>query len=844
MIALQPDGKSVNIHCSRDPRKGHINNQVSDWSFKLDGILHNASQEILFSTTAADVVTAALDGYNGTIMCYGQTGAGKTFTMTGSTESYQNRGIIPRAISQLFKDIEDRSDSAINVRISYMEIYNETMFDLLSTLPASMKSTTQACQMQVIEDDQGVYVKGLQSHLAQNEEEALNMLFEGETNRAIAAHTLNKVSSRSHCIFTVYIESHSRVESNAKYTLSKLNFVDLAGSERLSKTQSEGKTKEEAMYINKSLSFLEQVVLALADKRREHVPFRQSKLTHCLKDSIGGICNTRLIANVWAEAAQIEETISTLRFATRMMCIAVEPAVNLHYEPAVMVKSLEKELALLKRELAMHDTLANRSQVNYDPLSEQQRYEIRQQARNFVDGKSTEIDIINVRQLTGVFEAFKEICSQIPKEVEERLRERYTFIDKTDPAAIAAAQQAGFQITDEGELVGEPDPKSGFNVGAVSTTRPGPSSVVNARRRDREREREKERDGKESKDGKEGKEGRKGRAGKGAETLSPPPKSPIQQSKTPAAADAGAAAGGAAAKDEKRDDTSPITASRTKELTPTRPSTPPSRTDAFEDFKRTAGSEIHRILNENKDLLASKKKSYADSARLINCTKEEMDKSLARLDRLREQREREGNSINEDGDIIISEEEYLEIKRVKDLKKVYRENFEELRVIRAEVSHCQKYVDQCRQRLIQEFDTWYEESYLAGDAPADGAMTASGVAVTASAAGTGSTAAANATTSTAGAPLAAVSSVPQTEPTTTKVEVCVENEQERFERLQKALLLAHPESAPFYNAQMRTHRRKVYDAALSQSPLGPHRKPGTPTRNIRNPPPTTLKVQF
>ena len=129
-------------------------------------------------------------------------------------------------------------------------------------------------------------------------------------NRIIAQHSLNKQSSRSHCVFTVYIESHSRVESNTKFITSKLNFVDLAGSERLGKTLSEGETQVEAMYINKSLTFLEQAVIALGDRRREHVPFRQSKLTHVLKDSIGGKCNTLLIANIWGEAVHIEETVS------------------------------------------------------------------------------------------------------------------------------------------------------------------------------------------------------------------------------------------------------------------------------------------------------------------------------------------------------------------------------------------------------------------------------------------------------------------------------------------------------------------------------------------------------
>lgn len=146
---------------------------------------------------------------------------------------------------------------------------------------------------------------------------------------------MNKESSRSHCIFTIRVESKSIASSNEKYTLSKLNLVDLAGSERLAKTQSQGITQKEAQYINKSLSFLEQAVIGLSDSKKPFVQFRQCKLTHLLKDSIGGNCMTRMIANIWPEARHMEETVSTLRFSNRMMNVSVEPAVNEIIDPMV-----------------------------------------------------------------------------------------------------------------------------------------------------------------------------------------------------------------------------------------------------------------------------------------------------------------------------------------------------------------------------------------------------------------------------------------------------------------------------------------------------------------------------
>ena len=177
ILELLPDGRSINIHIKKDLRRGYINNQILDWSFRLDRVLHNTSQSDVYEECAKDIVTKSLDGYNGTIMAYGQTGAGKTFTMTGSTEKFQHRGIIPRAIQQIYREIRERTEHAVTVRISYLEIYNEHMFDLLSTLPGTTSSDSQL--MTVTEDGNGyTCVKGLSVQQADSEEEALNILFE------------------------------------------------------------------------------------------------------------------------------------------------------------------------------------------------------------------------------------------------------------------------------------------------------------------------------------------------------------------------------------------------------------------------------------------------------------------------------------------------------------------------------------------------------------------------------------------------------------------------------------------------------------------------------------------
>ena len=231
----------------------------------------------MYEECASGIVQGLFNGYNGTtlsimlgkliltclgtILAYGQTGSGKTFTMTGATENYKHRGLIPRALNQVFRMAMDRPELAVTVRVSYLDIYNETMIDLLASLGSSREEHDG--NLTVVEDKftgtltwaflslkhvpGSTIVKGLTTHIATNEEEALNLLFEGETNRSISEHELNKKSTRSHCIFTIHVESRSRVESSERVIFAKLNLVDLAGSERLSKTGTDGATLKEAM---------------------------------------------------------------------------------------------------------------------------------------------------------------------------------------------------------------------------------------------------------------------------------------------------------------------------------------------------------------------------------------------------------------------------------------------------------------------------------------------------------------------------------------------------------------------------------------------------------------------
>ena len=224
------------------------NNAKSAWSFKYDRVLHNSTQEGTYNAECSSVVDSVIEGYNATIFAYGQTGAGKSFTMIGNTADFAQRGVTPRALNHLFREIETRTDSDFLVTASYLEIYNERIFDLLD----DVTNDAQTHDYQIIEEKDGATtVKGLTRVAVTSEEDCLKLLFKGEIGRTTATHLLNKHSNRSHCVFTVHVEQRSKLGGSENIKTSKLNLVDLAGSERLKKTgaETDSATKRESMCV-------------------------------------------------------------------------------------------------------------------------------------------------------------------------------------------------------------------------------------------------------------------------------------------------------------------------------------------------------------------------------------------------------------------------------------------------------------------------------------------------------------------------------------------------------------------------------------------------------------------
>lgn len=263
---------------------------------------------------AAPVVKGVMDGYNGTIFAYGQTGSGKSFTMEGVRKDPDLQGIIPRMFDNLFERISEADpDIEFNIKCSYLEIYMEKIKDLLNPKQTNLQ----------VKDDKtrGLYVQDATEVYVSSTDEMMDVMNAGSQNRVVAATRMNATSSRSHSIFLVTVHQKN-VKTDAS-KLGKLYCCDLAGSEKVEKTEAAGQTLEEAKMINKSLSALGNVINALTESKSKNsfIPYRDSKLTRILQESLGGNSQTCLVITCSLSAYNDRETLSTLRFGNRAKSI-------------------------------------------------------------------------------------------------------------------------------------------------------------------------------------------------------------------------------------------------------------------------------------------------------------------------------------------------------------------------------------------------------------------------------------------------------------------------------------------------------------------------------------------
>ncbi|KAK2157882.1 hypothetical protein LSH36_183g02022 [Paralvinella palmiformis] len=305
----------------------------------------DSKQRDLYDETFRDLVQAVLDGFNGTIFAYGQTGTGKTYTMQGEKNNPELKGVIPHSFDHIFQHIAQTENQQYLVRASYLEIYMEEIRDLLSK--------DQSKRLELKErPDTGVYVKDLSSFVTKSIKEIEHVMNVGNQNRSVGATDMNEHSSRSHAIFIITIEcSEEGGDGENHIRVGKLNLVDLAGSERQTKTGSQGDRFKEATKINLSLSALGNVISALVDGKSTHIPYRDSKLTRLLQDSLGGNAKTVMVANVGPASWNFDETITTLRYANRAKNIKNKPKINEDPKDALL-REFQEEISRLKQALS------------------------------------------------------------------------------------------------------------------------------------------------------------------------------------------------------------------------------------------------------------------------------------------------------------------------------------------------------------------------------------------------------------------------------------------------------------------------------------------------------------
>lgn len=325
-------------------------------------------QEEIFECIGRPIVEDILAGYNGTVFAYGQTGSGKTFTMMGSDIFDQDmRGLIPRAVGLIFETFsQTSSEIECTIKCSMLEIYKENLQDLLVRGPKLKIKESPA---------KGIYVDGLSEIYVVCEEEVLNAIAIGEKNRSIASTKMNQQSSRSHQIF--FLEVTQKLQDGS-VRRGCLNLVDLAGSEKISQTGATGEKLEEAKKINLSLSALGNVIKALTSGA-EHIPYRDSKLTRLLQESLGGNYKTSLIVNCSPHPRNIEDSLNTLKFAQRAKTIKNSAKANVTLSVEAYIKTIEnlkvqlqaanKEIAKLQKVISDHSGLVRSSTFIREPAS-------------------------------------------------------------------------------------------------------------------------------------------------------------------------------------------------------------------------------------------------------------------------------------------------------------------------------------------------------------------------------------------------------------------------------------------------------------------------------------------
>ncbi|KAK2853949.1 hypothetical protein Q5P01_006610 [Channa striata] len=377
MLIFDPREEDASCFGAQRLRNRNLNKRANkDLKFVFDNVFgENSTQADIFENTTKGVLDGVMNGFNCTVFAYGATGAGKTHTMLGSQN---DPGVMYRTMKELFKRMDDaKEEKEFAVAFSYLEVYNEQIRDLLAN----------AGPLAVREDSsKGVVVQGLTLHQPKSAEHILEALDSGNRNRTQHPTDMNATSSRSHAVFQIYLRQQDKTASlNPNVCVAKMSLIDLAGSERASATNAKGARLREGANINRSLLALGNVINALADpkSKKAHIPYRDSKLTRLLKDSLGGNCRTVMIANVSPSSKSYDDTHNTLKYANRAKEIKSSLKSNVvsldsHIgQYAVICEKQRQEILQLKQKLKEYEERNVVPGVSSNTVSSQKQAEIK-----------------------------------------------------------------------------------------------------------------------------------------------------------------------------------------------------------------------------------------------------------------------------------------------------------------------------------------------------------------------------------------------------------------------------------------------------------------------------------
>lgn len=427
---------NTQIQISRNSRRSAMGSSEQQilHSYNFDKVFtgSQATQENVYRATSLKLVNRGLlDGISGTLLCYGQRDSGKSYTIFGGSD-FRARGIAARAVSDVFAGIRRyASERVYTVSVTFLHIHGERVTDLLAgpqerTRPngggrGGAKDSRGDARPTIALDGKGtVVLKSIERRQCPTEEEALAAVFEG-------LHTRPQ-GTNAHLAFTIYARHQSLIDSESETREACLHIVDLAGTQRVEGLSSE--EQAEVQSVNRSLSMLEQVVLCLGSPQTNsngeavqgHIPYRQSKLTTLLKDCIGGTSLTSLIAHIYPEQQFVDNTISTLNFAKRMMHVTTDPTVNVVQDAGTQIRSLQRQLVDLKSELRMQNQLssarvaqaasAGAAAGKVTALGTDELQVIHEKVRGFIDGSSSLIHVNDVREMNACFSFFRTLMEQ------------------------------------------------------------------------------------------------------------------------------------------------------------------------------------------------------------------------------------------------------------------------------------------------------------------------------------------------------------------------------------------------------------------------------------------------